>query len=99
MGKLYKLLKNGEYFFSENPGKFAGNKRYKIFGTLECSGGKLMKKKNRVFFENLENAIMEGYRPCKKCKPIDEEIFEKIKYLLPHASLDNWYNSGKQFKK
>ena len=45
----------------------AGNRRLKIYGTLSCRSGKKMKKENRVFFINEEEAIREGYRPCGHC--------------------------------
>lgn len=44
-----------------------GNKPGKIYGTLSCPSGKRMKTENRVFFENEEEAIAEGYRPCGHC--------------------------------
>lgn len=99
MNKLYKLLKDGEIFFTETPGKFAGHKGYKIFGTLECKSGKRMKKENRVFFENLKDSIDEGYRPCKNCKPVNQDMFDEVKPLLPYDNLTDWYDSGKHFRK
>lgn len=78
--KLYKILKNSKITNSEEPGKYAGWKIGKIFGTLYCKSGMKMKKENRVFFHNIEDAIKEGYRPCKNCKPLSEKEFEKIKY-------------------
>ncbi len=49
-------------------------------------------KENRVFFHSLEDAVNEGYRPCKKCRPLDEENFEKIKHLVPYRSVEEFYN-------
>lgn len=46
---------------------FAGNKRLKIYGLLNCSSGKRMKKENRIFFNFEEQAIAAGYRPCGHC--------------------------------
>ena len=46
---------------------FGGNERLKIYGTLQCSSGKRMKKQNRVFFVSEEEAIENGYRPCGHC--------------------------------
>lgn len=45
----------------------AGNKKLKIYGTLDCSSGKRMKKENRVFFSGEEEAMKNGYRPCGNC--------------------------------
>jgi len=34
---------------------------------LNCHSGKRMKKENRVFFKNENEAISLGFRPCKNC--------------------------------
>ena len=47
--------------------RFAGNMRLKIYGTLTCSSGKRMKRENRVFFEDANEAIGQNYRPCGHC--------------------------------
>lgn len=73
MQKVYKILKNGKIVGSTTPGKFAGWKRGKIFGRLDCKSGMRMKKESRVFFHSWEDAINEGYRPCKKCKPAPDD--------------------------
>jgi len=46
---------------------FGGNKKLKIYGTLNCASGKRMKKENRVFFISQKEAIENGYRPCGNC--------------------------------
>jgi methylphosphotriester-DNA--protein-cysteine methyltransferase len=46
---------------------FAGNRKLKIYGTLNCSSGKRMKVGNRVFFKSEAEAIECGYRPCGHC--------------------------------
>ena len=67
--KKYKILKDGKIVESNVSGKYAGNRPRKIFGRLDCKSGMKMKKENRVFFLTYEDAINEGYRPCKSCKP------------------------------
>ena len=47
--------------------QFGGNSRLKIYGTLDCKSGKRMKRENRVFFEDENNAVKNGYRPCGHC--------------------------------
>lgn len=47
--------------------KFGGNRRLKIYGTLQCSSGKRMKRENRVFFTSEKIAVSSGYRPCGHC--------------------------------
>lgn len=46
---------------------FGGNFRLKIYGTLNCHSGKMMKRENRIFFESSNEAKAEGYRPCGHC--------------------------------
>lgn len=70
--KLYKILKDGKIIESEQAGLYAGWKYGKIFGRLDCKSGMRMHKQNRVFFHTLEDAVKEGYRPCQKCRPINE---------------------------
>lgn len=67
--KRYKVLKDGKIVESAVPGTFAGWKRGKIFGRLDCRSGKRMKKENRVFLLTWEDAVAAGYRPCMVCKP------------------------------
>lgn len=59
---------------------FAGYKRFKIYGTLDCiSGKKKMKKENRVFFESEEEAIENDYRPCGFCMKDKYKIWKETK--------------------
>lgn len=44
-----------------------GNKKLKIYGLLRCQSGKRMKKENRVFFTDVQEAFQNGYRPCGHC--------------------------------
>jgi len=46
---------------------FGGNRKLKIYGVLQCSSGKRMKKENRVFFSSEKEAKSEGYRACGNC--------------------------------
>lgn len=46
---------------------YAGNRKLKIFGTLDCASGKRMKTENRVFFASAAEAVRNGYRPCGHC--------------------------------
>jgi methylphosphotriester-DNA--protein-cysteine methyltransferase len=47
--------------------RFGGNRRLKIYGTLQCASGKRMKRENRVFFDSERSALESGYRPCGHC--------------------------------
>ena len=73
LAKVYRGLVGGKILESSNPGKYAGWKKGKIFGRLDCKSGMRMKKENRVFFLTWDDAISAGYRPCKNCKPIDND--------------------------
>ena len=44
-----------------------GNRKLKIYGTLQCASGKRMHRENRVFFSSEAQAIAEGFRPCGHC--------------------------------
>lgn len=59
---LMRLIKNGSV-------TFGGYKKAGIYGKLNCRSGKRMKIENRVFFEDEQQAILEGYRPCAHCMP------------------------------
>ncbi len=48
---------------------YIGNKNSKKFHELSCSSVKSMSEDNIVEFSNREEAIGEGYEPCKKCNP------------------------------
>ena len=90
--KLYTILKNGTKIKSSIPGKYAGWAPGKIFGRLDCKSGMRMKKEKRVFFHDLEDAVKQGYRPCKNCNPIDEKEFKKIKKYVSEKTLQEFYN-------
>ena len=46
---------------------FAGNSNLKIYGLLQCTTGKRLKRTNRVFFATETEAIENGFRPCGHC--------------------------------
>jgi methylphosphotriester-DNA--protein-cysteine methyltransferase len=73
--KIYYVIKNNAVIKSSVPGRYAGWKKGKIFGRLNCGSGKKMKKENRVFFLSWKDAINSGYRPCKKCKPAPKDTY------------------------
>lgn len=90
--KTYKLLKNNKTIISRVPGEYAGWQPGKIFGTLDCKSGMRMKKENLVFFATLGDAVTEGYRPCRNCRPINEQDFERIRYLVrQYKTMEDFY--------
>lgn len=46
---------------------FGGNKNLKIYGRLNCSFGKRMKRENRIFFASEKEALQNEFRPCGPC--------------------------------
>ena len=46
---------------------FGGNYRQKIYGHLNCSSGKKLKKDKRVFFTCMDEVFLQGFRPCGNC--------------------------------
>jgi len=58
--RLFAKIKNKQI-------ALAGNKKLKIYGTLNCTSGKRMKKENRVFFISEQEVLENEYRPCGHC--------------------------------
>jgi methylphosphotriester-DNA--protein-cysteine methyltransferase len=58
--RLRELITKGEIVLG-------GNDTLRIYGTLTCTSGKRMLKKNRVFFVSEAEAVALGFRPCGHC--------------------------------
>jgi len=58
--ELIKRIKQNEICFG-------GNLKLKIYGRLNCSSGKRMKRENRVFFSSEKEALQKTFRPCGHC--------------------------------
>lgn len=58
--ELRDLMKSGRI-------TLAGNRKLKIYGLLTCGSGKRMKRENRVFFSDADEARRAGFRPCGNC--------------------------------
>jgi len=61
--ELRRLIKQGLICFG-------GNKKLKIYGTLQCSSGKRMKRENRIFFSTEDEALQNGFRSCGHCMKV-----------------------------
>lgn len=57
---LHRMIRDGRL-------TFAGNRRLKIFGRLDCRTGRRLGRENRVFFATRSEAEGCGYRPCARC--------------------------------
>lgn len=53
----------------EDEGVYFGNKRSSILHLPECRGVQNISSKNIVLFKTRQEAIKQGYVPCKICKP------------------------------
>ncbi|WP_027399292.1 stalk domain-containing protein [Anaerovorax odorimutans] len=54
---------------SEREAVYIGNIKTKKFHTLDCRAGAKIADRNVVFFKSREDAVKEGYKPCKICNP------------------------------
>lgn len=70
--QLFRLIKAGLI-------TLAGNRKLKIYGHLNCSSGKRMKKENRVFFKDAAEAKANGFRPCGHCM---RELYKEWKRVF-----------------
>jgi len=59
--------------------RFGGNKKLKIYGLLSCGSGKRMKRENRIFFKDEEEALQNNYRPCGHCM---REVYRQWKQKI-----------------
>ena len=48
---------------------YIGNKNSKVFHALSCGAVNNMKEDNKIPFENYDDAVNAGYRPCGTCDP------------------------------
>lgn len=74
---MIKHIDLGENFFSrlrilfvllqQNKIRYGGNIQLKIYGKIDCTSGKRMQVKNRVFFIHEAEALQAGFRPCGHC--------------------------------
>ena len=49
--------------------KFVSSKNSKVFHKIDCSSAKRIKSANKIFYNSRTQAIEDGKRPCKRCKP------------------------------
>ena len=54
---------------SGSPGSYIGNANSGKFHKSTCKWGKKTSESNRVYFDSREDAINQGYVPCKVCNP------------------------------
>jgi micrococcal nuclease len=54
---------------NQDEASYIGNKRSLIFHRPTCPQGGKTAKTNRVEFRSLSDAYLQGYSPCRNCKP------------------------------
>jgi beta-lactamase superfamily II metal-dependent hydrolase len=54
---------------SESEAVFIGNASTMKFHTLDCSAGSKIADRNVIYFKTREDAVNQGYVPCKLCNP------------------------------
>ncbi|WP_458455425.1 thermonuclease family protein [Methanobrevibacter sp.] len=54
---------------SSDSGSYVGNSNTGKFHLASCSSVGKMSDKNKVFFSSRDDAINQGYVPCKRCNP------------------------------
>lgn len=77
--RRYEIIKSR----SSDKHFYYGVKTTGIFCRPGCSS-RLPNKENTTFFDSEEEAIYEGYRPCKKCKPTERglSLYEEIVLMV-----------------
>ena len=66
--------------------RYGGNMRLRVYGRLDCSSGKRMKRSSRVFFGDAAEAREAGFRPCGHCLRDD---YARWKDQATHAASGN----------
>lgn len=62
-------LKSNETNMEKKDGELIGNKNTKILHTEECTSVRQMSEKNKVEFQEKEEALKAGYHSCERCNP------------------------------
>lgn len=68
--KQYRVVIGGKPQRSYRAGAYAGSRSDRIFGRLDCPSSRVkLRRANRVFFLDWDDAVGSGYRPCQVCRP------------------------------
>ncbi|MGI9157633.1 MAG: Ada metal-binding domain-containing protein [Marmoricola sp.] len=78
---------DGSTYQSRTPGEFGGNRKQKVYGTMDCGAARSAQQRfpetflqHRVFFADEAAAIAAGYRPCGSCL---REKYRRWKFEFP----------------
>ena len=50
-------------------GTYCVNKNSKVFHKSDCKSVSIMKEENRLYFDDRQQAVENGYTPCQNCNP------------------------------
>lgn len=67
--KMSGVTESNEKKSNDREIRYIGNKGSKILHRSDCESVAKMKSKNKVNFENREDAMNRNYTPCKSCNP------------------------------
>lgn len=85
--EYYRAFCNGDSQY--NGIFFTGVKSTKIFCRPTCPAKK-PKRENCEFFENVQQSLLAGYRPCKRCRPLatPNAMSEQVETLVAAVERD-----------
>jgi O-6-methylguanine DNA methyltransferase len=64
----------------------SGCRTTKIYCRPDCPAGRRTKPENKIYFRSREEAIANGYRACKICKPEEEDKMPETFFLTRYHS-------------
>jgi endonuclease YncB( thermonuclease family) len=53
----------------EGQGQFVGSKNSDVYHYPSCRYAESISEENKIWFEDAQDAVNQGYRPCKVCNP------------------------------
>jgi endonuclease YncB( thermonuclease family) len=53
----------------EGQGQFVGSKNSDVYHYPDCPHAQNIKEENKIWFEDAQDAVNHGYRPCEVCNP------------------------------
>jgi hypothetical protein len=60
---------HGQSEIPSEGGQYLGNKRMTVYHRVDCKWAEKISSVNRIAFNSKEEALEEGYSPCKVCQP------------------------------
>lgn len=71
MKKVFALIVAATVLITANvlASNYVGNMSSKKFHYADCSAAQKIKSGNRISFNSRDEAVSNGYVPCKICKP------------------------------